>query len=188
MSDLDPSPLSALASALRSTRAQEPLEPSDLEADVDEMQQNVEHGETAAIAAWLAAEAIEAPGPAYGLPSAPRANLPDVASGPLLAAIEAAAASASPVAPGSGPELLERTATPDGLPQAARAMSPAGNERCAVVGRLSAYGRDAQLIARGNDANGFSTSLMFERYQCAVTVDHLMHHSISLVAWDWLES
>ena len=99
---------------------QDPLEPCDLEAEVDGMRQN-DGGDSAA---RLAAETVK-------LPGAAEAELPDVESGPLLEAIEAAAAAASPVAPRLEGGVLERTATPEGVSQPARDVLPAATHRCA---------------------------------------------------------
>ena len=117
---------------------QEPLQPSDLKADDGGLQQHGDDGSTARLAAWLATEALDVPRPAHGASGAMASRLPDVGTGPLLAAIEAAAATASPVAAGLETKLVERTSTPEGVPQALRSLEPADQARCAHRGVSSA--------------------------------------------------
>jgi len=110
----------------RFPRMQDPLEASDLEAEADGLQQHADASGTASFAARLAAETLEAPGAA-------KAEVPDVESGPFLETFVAAAAAESPGAPRLEPNILERTATPDGLPQPARDLLPAATPRCACA-------------------------------------------------------
>ena len=112
-------------SVRRSSHVQDPLEATDLEAEIDGRLQHADDGDPASFAAWLAAEIID-------LPGGPRAELPDLESGALLEDIEAAAVAASPVAPCVEANILQQMATPDDLPQAARDLSPAVTHRCVL--------------------------------------------------------
>jgi len=118
---------------------QDPLEASDLEAEINQLQQHADDGSTASFAAWLAAKTLKAPG-------ALEAQLPDLESGPVLEAIEAAVAVASPLAPGLDDNTLEQTATPDGVPPAARDLLPAVTHRCVCA---CCWACATMLIARG---------------------------------------